>query len=231
MPVTGPFCCIYDVETTGLIQDQKGRFREDRIKALEISVLCALKISSDLILTDPARAVDEAERVVVWPCETDGGMSRFLDLLDGADVIGGFNLFGFDVLTLHRFYEAANGGSARRCRDHGYRTVDPFSRLRDATGTWFKLDTLLKGNDLQSKTASGLEAIAMWTDGRLKELQQYCMADCCLTARLMLLPSLKLPGDPVPVPEHVYGFRSAVLAHRARCEERDSAKRKRGLDE
>lgn len=227
MSVFGPYCIVYDVETRGLIQDAKGKYREDKIKALEISVLCAIKISSDLILTDPTRAVDEGEKVVVWPHVQDGAMARFLDLLDGADCIGGYNCFGFDCLTLHKFYEAVGGGGARRCRDHCYKTIDPFSRLRDSTTVWFKLDTLLRANDLHPKTASGLQAIEFWRDGKLDELQEYCMADVILTTKLMLLPSLKLPGDPVRCPEHVFGLRPALLAHRERCGERGDAKRLR----
>ncbi len=93
---------------------------------------------------------------------------------------------------------------------------------------WYKLDTLLRNNGLQTKTANGLEAIKMWSDGRLEELQNYCMSDVMLTARMMLLPSLKLPADPVPVPEHVYGLRPAVLAVRARgVEEQQRVKRLR----
>jgi hypothetical protein len=234
MPVTGPYCVVWDCETTGLIQDARGKYREDKIKNLDISVLCAIKISSDFILTDPTRAVDEAENIVVWPHAADGAMARFLDLLDGADCISGYNCFQFDCLTLHRHYQAEGGGGTRRCRYHNYKTLDPFSRLRDCTTVWNKLDTLLQNNGLQSKTASGLEAIKMWAEGRLDELQQYCMADVVLTAKLMLLPSLKLSGDLVPVPEHVYGLKSAVHAHRMRVrEEQDAtaAKRPRDSDE
>ena len=59
------------------------------------------------------------------------------------------------------------------------RTFDPYQRLRDAFGTSvrLKLDVLLRDNGLAPKTATGVEAVRMYADGRYDELEAYNRAD------------------------------------------------------
>jgi hypothetical protein len=52
---------------------------------------------------------------------------------------------------------------------------------------------LLKANNLESKTGSGLEAIKMAEQGRWQELSDYCMADVELTDKVTSLPVVYLP--------------------------------------
>ena len=195
----------FDLETRDKINDMPGRFREERVKKLSISCLCALKFSAD---SDPEEALKGAERLTYW-AHKDGEIETFLQLLDGALVIGGFNVFGFDYPVLLKYYQRPRGGGTQRYRQHTYKTIDPFSRIRDATAVWFKLDTLLKTNGLQPKTADGLQAIAWWEQGEHEKLQEYCMADVELCTELMLKNELNLPdGDTVPA--HVFSFQSMI---------------------
>ena len=219
------YCVVWDIETRDKIQDQVGRFREDKVKALTVSCLCALKLDSEMILTDPTRALATAEAFCYWKHQPDA-MERFLKLLDGAEAVGGFNLFGFDYLVMHKEYYTKGGGGTRRYRDHTFRTQDPFSRLRDATGVWFKLDTLLKENSLEPKVADGLQAIEFWKEDRLEELETYCMKDVELCAEMMLLPTLKLPGG-THAPGHAFSLQGMIRQLRCNHDSAPSPKRQR----
>ena len=203
-----PYVVCFDLETKNKICDMPGRFRDDQVKQLSISCLCALKFPADLALKDPEEALKGAERLTYW-AHKDGEIDSFLKLLDGAVVVGGFNLFGFDYPVLYKYYQRPRGGGTQRYRQHTYKTIDPFSRLRDTTTVWFKLDTLLKANGLQPKTADGLQAIAWWEQGELEKLEEYCMADVELCTELMLKPEIHLPdGDTVP--SHIFSFQSTI---------------------
>ena len=198
----------FDLETRDKIQEMRGRFREDKVRQLSISCLCAIKFSSSLALSDPSEALKNAERLVYW-AHREGDVETFLRVLDGALVVGGFNVLGFDYQVLSRYYQKPGGGGTRRYREHTYKTVDPFSRIRDATTVWYKLDALLKANRLQTKTANGLQAITWWNEQELDILQEYCMADVELCAELMLQEKVELPDGDL-VPPHIYSFQSTI---------------------
>ena len=151
-----PFCVCFDLETRSKIDDVPGRYRDDKVRALQISVLCATKLDADLAVDDPQRAFEQREEFVFW-AHTKGDIPRFLQMLDGAVAIGGFNVFGFDFPVLAKHYQAPGGGGNKRYRSHTFKAQDPFSRLRDSTGIWYKLETLLRANGLNPKTANGLQ--------------------------------------------------------------------------
>ena len=41
---------FWDIETSNKIEDQVGRFREDKIRALSVSCACTIAVNSELIL-------------------------------------------------------------------------------------------------------------------------------------------------------------------------------------
>lgn len=225
----GEYCVTFDLETRNKIQDMPGRFRDDKVKQLNISCLCAVKFDADVALEDPTKALEEAERLVYWQHKA-GDIGQFLKLLDGALVVGGFNVFGFDFPVLSRHYQHPSFGGNRRYRNHTFKTQDPFSRLRDATGVWYKLDTLLKTNGLEPKTADGLQAIAWWHEQKLEPLQDYCMADVELCTQLMLRTTLLLPDGDV-APPHAFSFQSAIQTLRDQRRLVECSKRKRSASD
>ena len=215
-----PYVVVYDLETQSKISDMPGQTREDQVAALQMSVACVICVPSRLVI-DPLRAEDainEARVHIIWRDELYDGnqpVEAILKLFDGAELIAGFNVCSFDSLVLRKHY----AGNADRYYAHLEKTFDPFSRLRDSTQTWYKLDHLLKANGLETKTADGLEAIKMWANNERSRLAEYCKVDTLQTLRMMLLPTLTLPkkgvNNPSSVGNHVFGLSSAIAALRA----------------
>ena len=102
----------------------------------------------------------------------------------------------------------------RQYEAHVCKSVDPFARIRDVTGVWYKLDALLKANALPVKTACGLEAIKFWNDGERDKLQTYCEGDVRASARLFALRELLLPSSGSKLPNYLFGLQSAISAKR-----------------
>jgi len=84
------------------------------------------------------------------------------------------------------------------------------ARVRDATGSYLKLDHLLYVNGLPQKTGSASDAPRLWEDDKRDELEAYCAADVELTARLALKEALSV--DEAALPNAVHGMRSALVA-------------------
>lgn len=217
------YVVVFDLETRNLIQDAVGRRREDKVKALDISCLCAMKIDSQLILdgsTESAsRAVSEAEWLTIWPhASPDGGWSVFeplFKLFDGAEAIGSYNGLGFDHLVIQKHYQGHGGFT--RYMVHTFKGVDLFQRLRDTHGKWFKLDAVLVANGLDTKPASGLDAVRWWAEGRLDDIESYCKSDVVQLAKLFLLHELVVPEtDGVKAPASLFGLAPAIAAARHR---------------
>ena len=98
------------------------------------------------------------------------------------------------------FYNAAfdltlaAGGDDATIRRWWMRTFDPYKLLRDAFGTSvrLKLDLLLRDNGLAPKTASGVEAVRMYADGRHDELERYNRTDVEALRSLVELERIRL---------------------------------------
>ena len=146
---------VWDIETQNRIDEMPGRYREDKIKLLPISCASIVKIPSELCL-DPAdreRAMELSSTTTYWvDGEGPRSMAAMCDVLLGAELVVGFNLAGFDYLSAKKYFK--NPDDYHRCCEQ---TLDVFSRIRDATGVWYKLDRLLSLNGLATKTADGLQ--------------------------------------------------------------------------
>jgi hypothetical protein len=155
MEEDGAYVAVWDIETQDKIQDKPGKFREDKIKLLSISCASVVKIPSELCIDpkDRERAMEMAVTTTYW---IDGDPAQSMDalcaVLDGAEMVVGYNLAGFDWLVTKKYFK--NEEAFQKCTA---KTLDVFSRIRDATGVWFKLDNLLRLNGLDTKTADGLQ--------------------------------------------------------------------------
>jgi DEAD/DEAH box helicase domain-containing protein len=142
--------------------------------------------------------------------DNDSTMSiaSMIALLEGAELIVCYNGFGFDFPVIKKHYRSTEQYNA-----HLNKTHDIFTRVREVLGYWPKLDALLKSNNLELKTADGLEAIKMWEEGRRDELQAYCEADVRQCTRLALLPAICVP-EGGSVSNHIGGIASALVSVR-----------------
>ena len=207
-----PYVAIWDIETQKKIQDMPGKFREDKIKLLEISCASIVKIPSALCVSpdDRQRAMELSTTKTYWiDGERDASIQHMCDVLVDAELIVGYNLAGFDWLASKKYFSSLE--LYERCTA---KTLDVFSRVRDATGKWYKLDTLLELNNLETKTADGLQAIAWWKNGQRDVLREYCEVDTQQCARLSLLPKLQLSSN-ATLPNYNFGVASALASIRA----------------
>lgn len=211
---------VFDCEADCGFSGTSWREREHHITTvMQPTVICALVIPSNLIssLADPNEIIKASEKRSWWRDEAVRGYTPvhgLLALFDKADVIVGFNCLGFDFPLLKRFYRRAEDGTPPQQRyiNHRAKCLDIMIRVRDVSGQYVKLDTLLKENSLPCKTSDGAEAVRMWNENKREELQSYCEADVELTARLALKESILEPGGCL-VPSSAYGIRSAVAAN------------------
>ena len=150
------YVIAWDIETSNKIEDQVGKFREDKIRKLTVSCACTLKLSSDLILQGrEEQALAEAEATTFW-IDGEGGLEGMLNQFDDAELLISYNGNGFDHLVMHQYYH----GNRKRELQHTFKSHDFFRKIIDATaGRWPKLDKLLALNGESPKTANGLIAI------------------------------------------------------------------------
>ena len=206
------YVAVWDIETQEAINDMPGRFRDDKIKLLNISCASIVKIPSKLCVdsADREKAMEASTTHTFW---IDGvaseSMESMVAMLVGAELVVGYNLCGFDWMVAKKYFVSFDEYDACLNKTH-----DVFSRVRDATGVWYKLDTLLQTNSLTSKTADGLQAIRWWKEGRREVLGEYCEVDTQQCARLSLLPGVNLGGGR-RLPNFVFGTASALAALRA----------------
>ena len=208
----------FDIETTGKIEDCRGRNRKEKVSNLNPSVICFLTLDSDLLM-DPvgnARSIfDTCKRTIVWPHLDTNWTTTLLTAFDNADVILGYNSIAFDHALLRKYYDSDD-----RFFSHVSKAHDVFSRVRDVTDRWIKLDDLLRQNGISVKSGDGLKAISLWKDQKLHELGCYCLDDCTKLLELALLPRISIPAPGPPggtsfmLPHVVHGVSPAVSAAR-----------------
>lgn len=229
------YCVVFDCESDTGVPNVAPQDREMHIQRfMQFTVTCALKIPSEAILEQ--RSQDDiiaASTPMHWWRDVAVGNAKgnpiedLLTLFDDADVIVGFNCLQFDFPLLYRFYKMSQRSSEtplQRYMNHRAKCLDIMLRLRDATGSYVKLDTVLKGNGLPTKSGSGKDAVRLWADGEREKLLDYCKTDVEVTARLALTETLRLHD--VNIPHHVHGLRCAMASRYAvrmkrKCEEEE----------
>lgn len=218
------FCVAFDLETdSGVPRGHPPGTRDDFLeRIMQFTVACAVKLPSSAIenCESPETVIEKCERHSWWRDVADRGCSPvagLLDLFDQADVIVGYNCLQFDFPVLRRFYRMgarSTTDAESRYTAHRAKTLDVMLRVRDATGCFVKLDSLLASSGLECKSGNGAAAIALWEGGKRAELEAYCAKDVEVTARLALQEQLALPSGQV-LPHQVHGLRSALAAKKA----------------
>jgi hypothetical protein len=207
------YVVFWDLETQNKIEDQVGRFHEDKVRKLSVSCACTMMCDSDLILQGKEdQAFKEAVETTFW-IDGVGGMEPMLKQFDSAELIVGFNSNGFDHPVMSQYYH----GNRARELSHTFKAHDFFRKIIDAqAGRWPKLDKLLALNGESPKTANGLVAITWWASGNRKELEEYCKADVALMAKLAIRrDGIELDGnEPLRAPATLVGVAPALATQR-----------------
>ena len=212
-----PYIIVFDCESDATFASLFGETKMDKIKFMQFTVTCAIKMPISLILQNrPWNEVMSSCTKHAWwrdlaEHETRNPVHTLLELFDGAVLIVGFNCLGFDFPLLRRFYPTvANQISPeQRYISHRSKTFDIMYRICEATGNYYKLDILLKRNKLSCKTGDGIAAIKLWETGKRDELKNYCEMDVWLTAQLALLEVIKVE-DKLEFDNGKFGVRTAV---------------------
>jgi DEAD/DEAH box helicase domain-containing protein len=149
---------VFDLETQNLFDDVGGR---SNIGALKVS--CAVTWSSL-----------RNDFTTYW--EKD--VPRLITELKSAGRVIGFNLKGFDYEVLRPY--------APTERLQFLPTLDIMEDLFRTLSFRPSLDSVARGTLGDSKSASGLQAVAWWRSGELDKLAEYCKIDVDVTRRIYI---------------------------------------------
>lgn len=207
---------VFDCESDSGFGDVFGRTRDEIIhRYMQFTCICALVIPTDVIQSHVSvdEIISRSKRMTWWrdvsKSNTVTPVDGLLDIFDRAEVIVGFNCLAFDFPLIQRFYT-----SQKRYLEHRCKCLDIMTRVRDVTCDYYKLDKLLKDNDLSTKIGDGSTAIKLWQEERRDELEAYCLCDVELTARLGLLDELRVrekhSTKTLTITENVFGIRAAL---------------------
>ena len=147
---------VFDLETQNLFEDVGGR---TNIAALKVS--CAVTWSS--VRNDFA---------VYWEKDVPALVAE----LKSAGRIIGFNVKGFDYEVLRPY--------APTERLQFLPTLDLMDDLFHTLSFRVSLDAVARATLGDSKSASGLQAVAWWRSGELDKLAEYCKIDVDVTRRI-----------------------------------------------
>lgn len=101
-------------------------------------------------------------------------LARALSVLD---LVVGFNIKRFDYQVL---------GGVCDFPFRGLPTLDILEKIHERLGYRLSLDGLASATLSAKKSASGLQALAWWKEGRLDLIEEYCRRDVAITRDLYL---------------------------------------------
>lgn len=212
----GGYVVVWDCESDCSFKYTPGFTHDEKIKLMQFTVLTGVVIPVEAI-DGKASANDiiaHSTAHVWWRDSAEfesNPVVSLLELFDHAELIVGYNCLGFDFPLIRRFYQRTSAfpDPISRYLMHRSKTLDVMARVHDATGKYYKLDTLLKCNGLETKTGDGLEAIRLWEDGKRSELAKYCLNDVIVTAKLALLSRVRV-SDNAFISEPCIGIAAAL---------------------
>lgn len=181
-PVIEQSVVVWDVETTELIQ--RGVVE---IEDMQISVACAQSIGRS---DDQQQSNTNLYSFWNDAVEASHSLADLADMLVRCRRHVAFNGRNFDMKVLRKHFRsdvAYQIAMSKLC--------DPFEEVENLFGDRLSLNALLKANGMHCKSGKGSEAPDMWREGRLEELESYCMNDVLLLAQLVTYsPSIVVPG-------------------------------------
>lgn len=106
---------------------------------------------------------------------TEADIPALVQELQAADLVVGFNLYGFDYPVVMRYTDV----DLTRLP-----TVDMMLELQKQLGFRVGLDAVAAATLGTGKSADGLQAVQWWKEGRLEEIFTYCEKDVEVTRRV-----------------------------------------------
>lgn len=139
------------------------------------------KSFSEIKDRDPGKL--EVSFVGIYKKGEDEGFGSFFEkdlknlwpILERADQVIGFNILGFDWPALNPYYP----GDLLKLP-----TLDLLEVVKNSLGKRLRLDNLAQATLGIGKGGSGWDAIRFYKEGKLKELEKYCLQDVKVTRDL-----------------------------------------------
>src|SRR5580704_11613474 len=158
---------VFDIETQNFFSDPGvGR---DNFAALKISVVCVYSYAQDKYFS-----FEESE------------MAACAELFATAKTIIGFSMNRYDVPVLNCYFQKLgklpNGGYAPKIWEMN--RIDLLDEIELAVRGRVSLSRLAEANLGVKKGMHGSMAIALYRDGKMDELKEYCLNDVKLTKEL-----------------------------------------------
>jgi DEAD/DEAH box helicase domain-containing protein len=151
MSTATPNEVVFDIETSNSFADV-GKYDPALLK---VSIVCAYSSAEDKY-----HSFLESELPKLWP------------LLEKADRVIGYNLFGFDYKVLNTYYP----GDLTKLP-----TLDLMVEIEKSIGHRLKLDDVAHGCLGTGKSGNGLQAIEFFRRGEMDKLRDYCLQDVKVT--------------------------------------------------
>ncbi|MDF1513163.1 MAG: ribonuclease H-like domain-containing protein, partial [Anaerolineae bacterium] len=148
---------FFDIETQNTFQEVGGRYPE----RLNISV---------------AVTYDTRDQAFHRYTEADA-QQLALDLAQ-ADLVVGYNTYGFDYPVLQRYTEQVVLADLP--------SVDMMLELQKKLGFRPRLDSVASATLHIGKSADGLQAVRWWREGKIEEIFTYCEQDVAVTRDVYL---------------------------------------------
>jgi len=145
---------FFDVETQNSFQEVGGHYPE----RLRVSVVVTYNTG------------DEA-----FHHYTEAQMTELVAELQSADLVVGFNLYGFDYPVVMRYTDVDLSKLP---------TVDMMAELQRQLGHRVSLDSVASATLGIGKSADGLQAVRWWHQGRIEEIFKYCEQDVEVTRQV-----------------------------------------------
>lgn len=153
---------VFDIETQNFFTDPEVGW--DNFGALRISVVGVYSYMEDRYF-----------------CFAENEMEKLAELFTDARRIVGFSMNRYDVPVLNNYFQrmkipAPNLWAKER--------VDLAEEIESLARQRISLSRLAEANLGVKKTRHGSEAIALYRDGKMEELKEYCLNDVKLTKEL-----------------------------------------------
>lgn len=145
---------FFDIETQNSFQEVGGRYPE------------RLKLSVAVTFNSADGAFHRY---------TEANVAALVAELQAADLVVGYNLFGFDYPVLQQYTNAPLAQLP---------TVDMLAEIAKALGFRVSLDAVASATLQIGKSADGLQAVQWWREGRIEEIFTYCEQDVEVTRRV-----------------------------------------------
>lgn len=110
-----------------------------------------------------------------YSCFLASELSQLWKILEGTDVLVGYNSDHFDIPLLNKYYP----GDLSRIR-----SVDLMKEIYSVTGRRLRLDAVADGTIGERKSGDGAQSLRWWKAGEIQKVCDYCIKDVEITKKI-----------------------------------------------